>query len=190
MSSDTCLMELFTRIAQKDEIALAELYEYTRNVLMEYVRKFVRDSWNAEEVLQDVYKYVWLNAAAYTPDRGAPQAWLYMIARSRALDSLRRSKKDVVQSEFDERRHRLSIGDVETEHARSWWSAVVQRSIGELPPAQREMIGLAFYEGYTHSQIADETGLPLGTVKARIRMALTKLREALPAEQMQYCRAS
>lgn len=173
--TDAGLLLLLARIAEGDQDALAELYRFTFDSLSSFIRRLVRDAWTAEEVLQDVYKHVWLNAATYSADRGVPWAWLYMIARSRALDSLRRGKKGPSLVTLDRDLCPVSCND-------AWLSSLIRRRVKDLPPKQRRLIHMAFYEGYSHSEIAVETGLPLGTVKARIRNALTRLREGLPPE--------
>lgn len=179
ITSEADCLQLLHRIAQRDEVALAELYDGTRMLLGAYIRRFIRDVWVAEEVLQDVYRGVWTNAAAYQRDRGAPAAWLYTIARSRALDRLRQGRNDAPNITVPYEPHRAPRRDAEQEQFTAFESALVRRTVDQLPPAQREVVRLAFFEGYSHSEIADETGLPLGTVKARIRIALNRLRGKL-----------
>ena len=98
----TLFIDLLERIGNQDHSALTELYAQTSPLLAVYIRRVVKDTWNADEVLQDVYIYIWLNAGAYRRERGTPMAWFYMLARSRALDSLRRDRKDWLVLGLDE----------------------------------------------------------------------------------------
>ncbi len=173
------LLELLEGISQKDEAALEQLRERTQSLLASHIHRIVREPWTAEEALQDVYLFVWKRAGEYRPDRGTPLAWLFTVARSRALDSLRRGRKHSMASEYDEQVHPQASEEGAAQPAEIWWNALVRKGVRELPAAQERLIALAFYEGYSHSEIALATGLPLGTVKTRIRVALLRLRESL-----------
>ena len=174
------LAGLLSRIAQCDEDAMTELYEWTRPFLSNYIRRIVRDIWTAEEVLQDVYRQVWTSASRFQPERGKGTAWLYLIARSRALDSLRKRSTDHSQPMLDGEEQRIpALGREEERYLNVSEYAKVRQTVFGLPESQRHMIRLAFFEGYSHSEIADETGLPLGTVKTRIRTGLHRMREIL-----------
>jgi RNA polymerase sigma-70 factor (ECF subfamily) len=171
---DPRLTVLLGRIARQDERAMAELLDATRPQLIAHIRRLVRDPWSADEVLQDVYRQVWCNASAYSRDRGTAAGWLHMIARSRALDVLRqRRQRDCFRplQESDGER-RLSCGHRD-EHLH------LRRAFAGMPAPQRALLRLAFVEGYSHSEIAREMELPLGTVKTRIRAALRRMRESL-----------
>ena len=150
---------------------MREFYQWRRLMVMACIRRIVRDFSNAEEVLQDVYRQVWTDAGNYHPERGTPSAWLFMIARSRALDTLRKSQnnRSVLIREED---HRFTAIQGEEAHVRSNQFAQVRQKVHGLPEPLRGLIHLAFFEGFSHLEIAGQTGLPLGTVKIRIRMAL------------------
>jgi RNA polymerase sigma-70 factor (ECF subfamily) len=173
---DSTLEELLRRMARQDQDAMAEFHAITKSMLRACIRRLVRDPWNAEEVLQDTYRCIWMNAGVYRPDRGAPSAWIHMIARSRALDALRRSRGECPQS-LDDRHELASFRKMEPVQPFGSIHGLVQ----QLPAPHRELLRLAFYEGYSHAEIADETGVPLGTVKTRIRVALKQLRGNLVA---------
>lgn len=173
------LADLLDRIARKDEEALEELRGQTALMLAAYIRRIVRDAWNVDEVLQDVYLYVWLHAAGYRRERGTPLNWLHMLARSRALDSYRRNRTGSRVSSLEEQVRPLPCVEGPPAPEEVWRHAQVRRGVRELPADQSRLIGLAFVEGYTHSEIARSTGLPLGTVKTRIRAALNRLEERL-----------
>jgi RNA polymerase sigma-70 factor, ECF subfamily len=177
------MRDLLVRIGQGDESALQELQVRTGNQLACSIWRIVKDHGHAEEVLQDVYTYVWLHAHEHRVDRGTPWLWLSMLARSRAIDRFRRLRREGVTVELDEQiRNRVAsgpprgAGDV-CQHSH------LRACVRELTPEQRYLIRLAFYDGFSHLEIAAKTGLPLGTVKSRIRVALFKLRERMVEEK-------
>jgi RNA polymerase sigma-70 factor, ECF subfamily len=177
------LPHLIARIAQGDEQAMERLHRSICKALRVYVWKIVGDHWTAEEVVQDVFRFVWLNASTYSADRGSPNAWLYTIARSRALDALRKSNRHPSH---------LVVGDEGIEPAtievqELWVGVQLNRSIGKLTSAQQYMIHLSYFEGYSHDEISQRTGIPLGTVKTRVRIAIEKLRADLMGEK-RLCR--
>jgi RNA polymerase sigma-70 factor (ECF subfamily) len=173
---DRLLLVLLKRIAQKDESAMAEFYQQTQPLLKAYVRWRIRDLGAAEEVLQDIYCQVWLNVLDYQPQRGLPSNWLYMIARSRTFDTLRRSRRKQVAQTLEDFTNQTASQDGRSEEKGMWNRLRVQTYIQDLPSAHRKLILLAYFDGYCHSEIANEVGLPLGTVKSRIRRALTMMR--------------
>lgn len=171
---------LIRRVAAGEECALSSLYEATSRLLYGLLLRMLNDTGAAEEVLLDVYTQVWRQAAQYDRRRGTPLGWLTTIARSRAIDRLRAGRGK-------QRRHEpldLSVQTATTENleealATRETQRIVRAALGGLPPEQREAIELAYYVGLSHSEIAAETGQPLGTVKTRIRLGMVRLREAL-----------
>jgi RNA polymerase sigma-70 factor (ECF subfamily) len=134
----------------------------------------LRDSSQAEDVLQEVFLQLWRKPAAFVQNRGSLGAWLVVIARNRAIDVLRRRKPsdsvdDVVLA---------STVNVADEAERNTMMEKVRRVIADLPMEQRKSLELAYFEGLSHTEIASRTGDPLGTVKTRIRQALISLRKA------------
>jgi RNA polymerase sigma-70 factor (ECF subfamily) len=178
--ADTRLVMLIRLVARQDHAALAEFHQLTSGFLLRYVGRLVRDTWDREEAVQDVYRYVWVNASCYSPERSSPMTWLAMIARCRALDSLRSASKYPPDTALDENAFEARGGNPELDHERARWSSTIGGLVKNLPETQRELVRLAFYEEHSHGDIAALTGLPLGTVKSRIRHALRSLREALP----------
>lgn len=173
---DLKLNDLLARISQGDPDAMADFHLATRGPLSAYIRKLVRDPADAEEVMQDLYRYVWLSAANYSHGRGVPFTWLYLIARSRALDSLRRARRSAF---FEPLLDSTLQTDGESQQVVRFEVGLVRQTVSQLPEQQRFLVGLAFIDGYSHSEIADRTGLPLGTVKGRIRSALITMRQML-----------
>jgi RNA polymerase sigma-70 factor (ECF subfamily) len=176
---DAALRDLLIRTGLRDEDALGDLQIRTRGWLLRCIRNIVPDTGHAEEVLQDVYTYVWLHAAEFRGERGAPLAWMGMLARSRAIDSYRRARREGVVVEFDDQvgiRHSSDSGQDAME---VWRNAQIRTEVRQLPASLRQLVDMAFFDGFSHSEIAARTGLPLGTVKTRIRSALAQLRAKL-----------
>jgi len=174
-------VELIRGVAGKDQQALAALYDATSRTVYGLLLRILADASAAEEVLLDVYSQVWRQAAAYTQERGAPLAWLTTIARSRAIDRLRRGRLERQRTEpLDAATHGGSVGArAEDDVMAREVGAVVRAALESLPPEQREVIELAYFGGLSHSEIAAERGLPLGTVKTRTRLGMMRLRETL-----------
>lgn len=179
------LAGLVVRMAASDERALAEFYDATLGKAYGLTLRLVRHAGLAEEVVSDAYHQVWREAARYDAARGAPLTWLLMICRSRALDALRARDSAVLHEapetlvpEADQPRDEDPLDLITATRSRR----AVHEALTSLAPVQRQMIGLAFFRGLTHQEIADETEVPLGTVKSQIRRALEALRGVLGAE--------
>ena len=177
--SEDLLMDLVQRAGRGDETALRDLQQLTRNLLAHCIRRFVKDPWREEEVLQDVYTYIWQHADEYRKERGTAWAWFYTLARSRAIDSIRRTRREPVAVELDDGVRPVFRGGASREPVEIWQHSQVRTGVRELMPDQRRLIDMAFYDGFSHAEIAERTGIPLGTVKTKIRSALTVLREKL-----------
>jgi RNA polymerase sigma-70 factor (ECF subfamily) len=180
-ANDLALLRL---VAERQPDALAELYNRHSPTLLALSRRILDSPSDAEEVLQEVFLHVWNQAERYDAGRSSVATWLVLITRSRAIDRLRTRK--VV-----ERTHETAHLEEPVEHTSpEGVEAVliqerrerVQREIQKLPPEQRQVLDLAFYEGLTQSEIAARTDLPLGTVKTRTLLAMKKLRSALRDE--------
>jgi RNA polymerase sigma-70 factor (ECF subfamily) len=173
--------ELIGQVAAGDEHALASLYDDTSRLVFGLLLRILNDAGAAEEVLLDVYTQVWRQAATYSTERGAPLAWLTTIARSRAIDRLRAVREKQQRTEPLEASLYKSAAseDVEEEWAAREMQKAVRAALDALPPEQRELIELAYFGGMSHGEIAEAKGQPLGTVKTRIRLGMSKLRDAL-----------
>ena len=172
---------LLAEIARGDQAALAAFYDRTSRLVYGQTYRILGESGAAEEVTLDVYLQVWRQAGNYDPGRGTPIAWLMMIARSRALDRLRASGWRGRESEPMAAAAAVAAParDPEEESALAERRRLVRSALAELGPGQREAIELAYYHGLSHLEIAERLGLPLGTVKTRIRLGMGKLRERL-----------
>lgn len=175
---------LLRRIAAGDGEALTELFDRHSPVVLGLLVRIVGSSAGraeAEEVLQEVFLQAWMQADRYDEERATPRGWLLMLARSRALDRLRRReaqrRREDEAAEEGARAAVVPLGTARLE-------AVERRSrigaaLGLLSPEQRHCIELAFFEGLTHTQIAERLQAPLGTIKSRILLGMNKLRQAL-----------
>jgi RNA polymerase sigma-70 factor, ECF subfamily len=173
------------RIASRDDAAMAELYDRHHRMAYAIIRRIVPSPSDAEEVLQETFVRVWSRAETYDARLGSPAAWVVRIARNRAIDRLRawRARSDVnapapVTDAAPERE--LPAHDTPESVLRSTHAAMAVRgAIAALPAAQRTLIEAAFFEGYTHQELSARFGVPLGTVKTRIRAGLVSLRVRL-----------
>jgi len=180
------LLDVIRRVASADQGALGELYDATSPTVFGLVRRIVGDYSVAEEVTLDVYTQVWRLASAYLEDKGSPLTWLLMLARNRAIDHLRSRARRVKAQElpievaFD---HSHPSPDPETAAISGSRRKIVRDILADLEPEQIAMLQLAFFEGLSHGEIAARTGIPLGTVKTRIRTAMMRMRELLEVRQ-------
>jgi RNA polymerase sigma-70 factor (ECF subfamily) len=171
---------LIRGVAEGNEQALASLYDATSRTVYGLLLRILSDPSSAEEVLLDVYAQVWRQAASYSPERGRPLAWLTTIARSRAIDRVRRTRQEQQREAPLDEAIRSAGGESVEEGVRAGEvRAVIRAALDGLAPEQREVIELAYYGGMSHSEIAAARGLPLGTVKTRTRLGLMRLREVL-----------
>jgi RNA polymerase sigma factor (sigma-70 family) len=173
---------LITRIAEQEETALSQLYDRYARILYAVAFKILGSIEESEEVVLDVFDQVWRTATRYDAAKGRVDTWLFMITRSRVLDRLRvRQRSTKTQSaslEAEIQSSQVSVDPVEVAILSERRSRV-STALSRLPDQQRQVLELAYYKGLSHSEIAVQTGLSLGTVKTRIRLGLTKLRIAL-----------
>ncbi|NJL23218.1 MAG: sigma-70 family RNA polymerase sigma factor [Leptolyngbyaceae cyanobacterium SM1_3_5] len=172
---------LLARIAQQDQAALAQLYNRYARLVFAIAFKSFGSVEESEEAVLDVFSQVWRTATRYDPAKGRVDTWLLIMARSRILDRLRKQQRiakgqTAVETEIQ---FAKSSGDPIEDAQIVERRAIVQAAIKQLSDPQRQVIELAFYQGLSHSEIAAQTGLSLGTVKTRIRLGLGKLRIAL-----------
>jgi len=179
-ANDIELRALLVGVQQRDEHAMRDFYKLVKPRLVAYIQRLVRDQTVAEEVLQDTLCHIWLHASLYQAERGALASWIYLIARSRALDALRRNRQATLAGPLEDYvARRPSNPNFESEpFVRSSYSQLRQY-LQDLPPIYGRVIHLAYFEGYSHAEIASITNIPLGTVKSRMRIGLAKLRESL-----------
>ncbi|MBO1415309.1 sigma-70 family RNA polymerase sigma factor [Streptomyces sp. FH025] len=176
------LSRLLELSAHGDEGAFEVLYHAVAAPVYGVALRALRSPAHAEEVAQEVLLEVWRTAAAYRPERGPVMTWVLTIAHHRAVDRVRSAQAAA------ERDHRVGVRELpsdplEDQVVRSLDRLRVRSALADLSSAQREALVLAYYGGYSHREIAQRTGVPLGTVKTRIRDGLIRLRAAFELER-------
>ncbi len=175
---------LIAKVAKGDQQAFGQLYDLSCSLLFTLALRILGDRDEATDLLQEVYLEVWRKGVRYDVGRGTPMAWLVTVTRSRAIDRLRsRAAKGrgVTDSLGDTRAADLpdqAPGPFET-NADLERRALVKKAFAELPEAQRQVLELAYYEGLSHQEIAVRLSQPLGTIKTRIKLGMSKLRDLL-----------
>jgi len=173
------LAALLQQAAQGDQPSLALLYDRTATAVHGLVMRILRDPSVAEEVSADVYLQVWRQAARYDPARGGVLSWLLTLARSRALDRLRAIRLRAEAERPTEADHPQVAPGADHGSEVAERRRLVLTAVGALPEDQRRVLELAYFRGLTHTEIAAELDEPLGTVKTRIRLGMTRLRREL-----------
>jgi RNA polymerase sigma-70 factor (ECF subfamily) len=165
-------MRLVARVRAGDQQALSELYDRFSRLVYSVAMRILQDTGAAEDLLQDVFLQLWRKPDAFDSSRGSLAAWLAVIARHRSIDRLRqrRPETDIEDCVI------TSATDLGDETQRSLMIEKVRVVMNELAPDQRTAMEMAFFEGLTHTEIAEKTGEPLGTIKTRIRSGLQLLR--------------
>ena len=181
--SEESQAELLRRIATQDREALAKFYDETSGVLFSTAVRILGDAPEAEEVIQDVFLQIWNKAATCDGTLGVPFQWALGITRNRCIDRLRiRKRKSLLMGELTEAATVEAAASTAGQERLSGDEVIAVRSaVKELPPEQRQAIEMAFFGGMTHPEIAEMLKQPLGTIKARIRRGMLKLRDNLRA---------
>ena len=179
----TVELDLLARITKRERAAFEELYTRYSNILYATAMKFLKEDADAQDVVQDVFIQIWDKAKLYDPAKGKPLTWALTMTRNRSIDRIRAIQrrtrlrddfeKETVADESAGIREALSGVDA------SERTQILRDAVARLSPEQRKVIDLAFFGGLTQSEIADRLGEPLGTVKARARRGLMKLKELL-----------
>lgn len=174
--------QIIAALAQRDLSALEELYERYSKVAYSLAYRIVGDRGTAEDVVQDAFLSIWRQAATYKAERGRARTWLMSIVHHRAIDRLRSGASATNTIPYDELPE-SSEDDTKPSIWQQAWSHlrgdVVRRALERLPAEQKKSIELAYFSGYTQTEIAELMGVPLGTVKGRMRIGLQKLRAML-----------
>ena len=165
---------------RRDRAAFAELYDFFAPRLTAWLRRGGCERALAEDIAQEVMAVLWTKAALFDPAKSSLSTWLYRIARNRRVDGMRRDRTDYV----DPAGFALDIADPHapdpgTALDSGRGEALMREALSDLPEPLAGLIRLAFFDGLSHSEISARTGLPLGTVKSRIRLAFARLRQSL-----------
>jgi RNA polymerase sigma-70 factor (ECF subfamily) len=175
--------ELIKRVADRREEALAALYDRFAPLLGAVVRRILGNAADADEVVQETFVQVWAQASRYDPRRSSVPTWLVLLARSRAIDLLR--SRGVRERAVTAATAEAEVDASPEGPAAVWYEerrARLGAALRELPAEQRAVLEQAFYGGKSQREIAEQTGIPLGTVKTRTLLAMRKLRESLRDE--------
>lgn len=174
---------LIVKVAtDRDKAAFVELFDHFAPRLKGYLMKQGADAALAEEITQDVMVTLWRKAELFDPAKSSASTWLYRIARNRRIDRLRRQKTAELDPE-DPMLQPQPLPDTADEMDARLREERVREALKQLPKEQGEVVRLAFFLGQSHSEIADTTGLPLGTVKSRIRLAFGRLRQLIEVDE-------
>ena len=177
---------LISLIVQQQQAALAQLYDRYNRLIFSLALAIVNDRGTAEEITLDVFMRVWQKAGTYRPDQARVSTWLTHIARNHSIDILRRRSVRLDQSavHWEDTTFRTDVPEHDPQEFTelSLRRERVHAALAQLPDDQRQALSLAYFSGYTHSQIADVLKQPLGTIKTRLRLAMQKLREYLGDE--------
>lgn len=176
-------LDLLARIARQDRAAFEDLFSRYSGILYATALKFLKDDADAQDVVQDVFIQIWDKAKLYDPAKGKPLTWALTLTRNRSIDRIRAIQrrtrlrddyeKETAVDESGILREALSGVDANDT------AQILRQVVGQLPAPQRAVIELAYFEGLTQTEIADRLGEPLGTIKARARRALLKLKTSI-----------
>ena len=175
--------ELLRRIAQRERAAFESLYDRYVNILYATALKFVKEDADAQDVVQDVFIQIWDKAKLYDPAKGKPLTWALTLTRNRSIDRIRAiQRRTRLRDEFEQETFmdesagvREALSGVDASEK----GQILRSAVNQLSPQQRKVIELAYFGGLTQTEIAEKLGEPLGTVKARARRGLLRLKELL-----------
>jgi RNA polymerase sigma-70 factor, ECF subfamily len=164
---------LVSAIRSGDESAMGQLYDRYSSIVYSVALRVLGDTGAAEDILQDVFIQLWRNPGVFDASRGSLPGWLAVISRNRAIDSLRKRRPETDINDV--------VVSIEPDMLRGaeWGRALdkIRGALDAMPVAQRLALEMAYFEGLTHTEIAEKTGEPLGTIKTRIRAGLQALRK-------------
>jgi RNA polymerase sigma-70 factor (ECF subfamily) len=174
--SDEALVAL---VARGDEEALAELYDRMSRIAYGLALRVLRDERHAEDAVQEAFLQVWRSAATFRAERAKASTWVLTLVHRRAVDLVRREERRQAEPLVDE----SEVGQATEQTEEAAWLRFererVQNALRQLPDVQREALELAYYGGFSQSELADRLGVPLGTIKSRMFSGLARLRELL-----------
>lgn len=175
--------QLLERIAAKDKDALNTLYSRYMTPVYSLSLHMLKQPPLAEEVTQDVFLNIWLKASSFNASRGNPRSWIMSVTHHRVVDVIRSRRRTTTMTDPEgyDTLERLPSSEppVEAQVAQSLDRERIMQALATLPDNQREVIELAYFEGYSQSEMAEKLSQPLGTVKTRVRLAMQKLRTVL-----------
>jgi len=175
--------QIMQRVSQADKDALEALYTRYRTQVYSLAMFMLKQPALAEEATQDIFLNVWLKASSFNAERGQPKAWIMSVAHHKVVDVIRSRRRTIVNTDpADYETLDLLPADgasTEQQVEQTLERERIMRALKTVPESQREVIMLAYFEGYTQSEMAEKLDQPLGTIKTRVRLAMQKLRTAL-----------
>lgn len=175
---------LLARLVSRDEDALAELYDRHGRAAYALALRVTGNAESAQDVVQEAFLALWRRGHTYQPERGAVRGWLLTVVRNRAIDSLRGPSGQAARTMPVDALPLAAADNPEAEAVRTVDGRRVRAALAELPPEQRDVVELAYFGGLAYPEVAERMGIPLGTVKSRMRLALERLRGLLRAWEL------
>jgi RNA polymerase sigma-70 factor (ECF subfamily) len=177
---DEWLRELLQGCARREESAFTDLYHGSSKILYAALYRLLRREALAQECLQEAYLKIWYRAAEYKSQEAAPLTWMSTIARNQAIDMLRRQKREVIEADSKEMAEEVDKDASPEDHVLARSDEVVLGfCINQLKSDQRQLFVLAYYKGLSHTELAEQTNLPIGTVKTWMRRGLADLKNCM-----------
>jgi RNA polymerase sigma-70 factor (ECF subfamily) len=178
--------ELMARVQEQDDQAIAMLYRRHTPLLRTVIGRILNNETDVDDLLQEVFLEIWRQAGRYSEEKGKALGWIVTLARRRAIDRLRKKMaysraQDRLQEEVEHEPEPAMHHSADKEVVASDTAEIFRNVIATLPPAQQEALKYAFYRGMSQREIAAHTGIPLGTIKTRLELAIRKVRVALTA---------
>jgi RNA polymerase sigma factor (sigma-70 family) len=165
--------ELVLALKRNERLAFEFLYDHYSGALYNIISKTLRDEEKAADVLQESFLKIWKNIASYNPEKGRLFTWIMNIARNGAIDAVRVEGRKPVMDDIDDR---AALSERDTDEDSQMASSEMKAIVDMLRPERKVLIDMAYFQGYTHEEISEKLGVPLGTVKSRIRTALQELK--------------
>jgi len=176
--SDEAIVAL---VARSDDVALGELYDRFGRIAYGLALRVLRDPGLAEDAVQEAFLQIWRGAERFVPERAKASAWIMTLVHRRAVDLVRREERRRAEP-FEETSVAGAVGSAEDLAWLRFERERVQAALSRLPDQQREALELAYYGGFTQSELAERLGQPIGTIKSRMFAGLTRLRELLESQ--------
>jgi RNA polymerase sigma-70 factor (ECF subfamily) len=170
---------ILSRIAAGDSRAVQDCIDQYGNLVWSIARRFSRTAADAEDAVQEVFVDLWKSAARFDPSRASEKTFIAMVARRRLIDLMRRAERRPQTAPIPEN---FDVPDMKDQTAAIAEAALASRALETLKPEQRRVLLMSVYEGLSHGDIAQMTGIPLGTVKSHIRRGLNEIRELLASD--------
>ncbi|MEK3883054.1 sigma-70 family RNA polymerase sigma factor [Paenibacillus sp. PL2-23] len=174
--------QLLLSISNGDAAALTRLYDRYEKTVYAFAFRFVGDAMLAEEIVQELFMRIWNHADRYDIGQGKVSTWMFAITRNIAIDQLRKRHNRTAAQTTDTKPLESLVdrdGTPEEQYDKKWVGEKVKNAIEQLNDDQRQVLDLIYYQGYTHQEVSQNKGIPLGTVKSRIRLAMKQLKNRL-----------